>query len=197
MARPELSIRINETKYIGSNTVTAEEKKEVTTTVASSTARHEAKHAVIAIKRGRKVKLATVIPGPGYLGMVELDAPDAVAAVAPHATGESGGSHDLHVIEATGHSVAAASVEARDMVARHEESIAAAATLIEAHGSVTGDQITNVIDLTERKRVVITVTDEAGNSEKFDEVAAKDGVVIYSDKWKKIKDLEEEVLDAA
>jgi hypothetical protein len=190
MARPELSIRINETKYIGSNTVTAEEKKEVTTTVASSTARHEAKHAVIAIKRGRKVKLATVIPGPGYLGMVELDAPDAV-------TGESGGSHDLHVIEATGHSVAAASVEARDMVARHEESIAAAATLIEAHGSVTGDQITNVIDLTERKRVVITVTDEAGNSEKFDEVAAKDGVVIYSDKWKKIKDLEEEVLDAA
>lgn len=183
MARAEMSIGIGETKYEGKTKFTVVSKdKEVSNVVASSTAIHEAKHAVIALKRGRKVRLATIIPGPGYNGMVQLDAHDSVAAAAPHATGCSGGSFDLSTIEATGNSVAAASAAARPMVAENEESIHATAKLIQAHGSVTGDQIAKVIDLTERKRVEVIVSDE-GKEEKFDEVAAKDGIVIFSNKW--------------
>lgn len=181
-----MSIGIGETKYEGDKKFTVVKKdNEVSNVVASSTAIHEAKHAVIALKRGRKVHLATVIPGPGYNGMVQLDAHDSVAAAAPHATGCSGGSFDLHTIEATGNSVAAASAAARPMVAENAENIHAAAALIEAHGSVTGDQIAKVIDMTERRRVEVIVSDNNGNEEKFDEVAAKNGVVIFSNKWNK------------
>src|SRR5690349_20517754 len=56
----------------------------------NGTARHEAKHVVAAMETGTSVSKVTIIPGEGYLGLTVLSSPNAIAALAPHSTGESG-----------------------------------------------------------------------------------------------------------
>ena len=78
------------------------------------TARHEARHAVAAEANGTRVVFASIIPGPGYLGITQLSAFDAIAAAAPHAHGDSGTGHDVSIIEHAGESVGAAGAAAKN-----------------------------------------------------------------------------------
>jgi len=75
MRGPEGAVSINQTKYYDRFRVTVESLPAKRKT-GGSTAIHEARHAVAAIANGTAVKSATIVPGPGYLGLTELSRPD-------------------------------------------------------------------------------------------------------------------------
>src|SRR5438309_2024694 len=69
----------------------------------SETSIHETRHGVAGIKNGSYVRRMSIIPGPGYLGITELDRFDAIAFMAPHAAGCDGTGHDVSVVAYMGH----------------------------------------------------------------------------------------------
>lgn len=97
MASPEAFKIGLGTEYIGKTRVSVVPKHEQKRgpRPASSVATHETEHAVTAIVNGTPVESVTIIPGPGYNGLTKLARPDPIAAVAPHANGRDGTSHDV------------------------------------------------------------------------------------------------------
>ena len=142
------------------------------------TQRHEAKHVVTARRRGIGVDMATSIPGSGYDGLTKLSRPDAVAALAPHATGESGTGHDVFIAKMTGD--AGAESEARRIVDANTEAIEAVATALHNYGTIGPSEIDEAMDSVGKpffKSATLVVETEAGQTIK-EEVDVKDDNTI-------------------
>ncbi len=198
MPGPEVRIGINETQYLGKIKVTAEvEKKEKV--IPSSVARHEAKHAVAAEFNGTRVISATIIPGPGYLGLTRLSRPDAIAAAAPHATGSSGTSHDMRIVGLMGHDAAAVSSAARAIIDKNHEQVEAVATILEEKGTVTGSEIQYAIRDAEKKedRVKIIVENLEDGDRTTETATATKGIVVFRSEWVKRHTRREDFSEAA
>ncbi|HVF68958.1 MAG TPA: hypothetical protein VNA13_00150, partial [Xanthomonadales bacterium] len=153
MRNPEsVSISPTETKYLKSGTRISAyfaEKKQLKT--PSDTAQHEAKHAVVAILTNTGVESATIIPGPGYLGLTKLSGFNAAAAAAD-ADGHGGTGHDLFIISASGHDVGSARSVARSVISSNRDEAEATASLIEERGIVSGIEIDQTIKEVRSKR---------------------------------------------
>ena len=144
MRSPEIAIRMNVSQILENGIrVTAVKTKEMKEPeiIPGKTANHEARHAVAARRNGTGVESATIIPGPGYLGMTKLSKFDAIAAAAAHAHGDSGTGHDLSIIRASGISESAAINGARSTLSGAEKEVYAVASLLEKKGTLSGSEI--------------------------------------------------------
>ena len=121
---------------------------------ADETSVHEAKHAVVAWKRGRKVLHMTAIPGRTddgleYLGMTVTDKYDPVSAAAPHADGHDGTTGDRANMEHHGHDIDSASGDAKSVMAKVEAHIIAAANALSRSGSLSGGAFESIMRMVE------------------------------------------------
>jgi len=127
------------------------------------TALHESKHLVLLHASGMGAKSGTIEPGPGYLGMVEPNGFDAVAALGPDADGDSGTSHDIRVAAMGGADINASRAVARTMLNRLREEVRLVAGLLEVERTVTGTRVAEVIKKNEDPDEEVEVTDPIGN----------------------------------
>ncbi len=134
----------------------------------SKTALHEAKHLVLLHANGTGAKSGTIEPGPGYLGMVEPNSFDAVAALGPHADGDSGTSHDVMVAAYGGADIKASTIIAQSMLSKLREEVRIIAGLLETERTVTGGRVEQVINKhTQDPDEEVEVTDPLGNVSNF------------------------------
>jgi hypothetical protein len=187
MRSPEGAVSINQTKYIDRFRVTVEPLTAKKKTVGGSVATHEARHAVAAVANGTEVRSATIVPGPGYLGLTELSRPDPISAAAPHATGSNGTGHDVFIIGLMGYDVSTASNVARGIIANNHKEVAAVAALLEEKRTVTGHEIQETMKNVSKKeeRVMVIVEDADVGKIHIEEVQATKGVVVFDKKWVK------------
>ena len=144
-------LHLNESTYVNGFHIHVEADKKPLIT-PGSTAVHEATHAVAAIANGTSVKKATIIPGPGYLGMTELSRFDAIAAAAPHADGCSGTGHDMHIVAMMGHDKGSAASAALGVVGQNRQEISAVASLLEEKKTISGSDIDHTIREVSQKK---------------------------------------------
>lgn len=127
------------------------------------TALHEAKHLVLLHVNGVGAKSGTIEPGPGYLGMVEPNGFDAVAALGPDADGDPGTEHDKAVAAWGGANINTSRVVARTMLNRLREEVRLVAGLLEVERTVTGGRVTEVLKKNEDPDEEFEITDPIGN----------------------------------
>jgi hypothetical protein len=188
MRSPEFTIGIDKTQYINGYQIHVQStKSEEPQITPGTTALHEAKHAVVAIRNGTGVKNVTITPGPGYLGLTELTRPDPVAAAAPHADGCSGTDHDVHIIAIMGADLGASSKVAAGITASNREEIKAVASLLEAKRTLSGGDIDETIKAVQNKKngqtealIIIKAPDEKEQTLKS---SVKNGKVMLPGKW--------------
>lgn len=192
MPNPEgLRINIGETKFTpGGSKVSAVaiEDKPQSLQQPSSTARHEANHAVLAERNGTSVIDATVIPGPGYLGLTRLSRPDAIAAVGPHADGMGGTGHDVRIARLMGHHEASIGSIAKKIANENKSHIHAVATELDKKGTLGGSEIRSIIKSVDSKkenpvrRVEIFIKNENGDQRKI-EINSSNKTVMIPNTW--------------
>ncbi len=133
------------------------------------TADHEARHAVAGAEDGILPKLASRIPGPGYLGKTEFPLFSAAAAMAPDAHGCNGTGYDVALVRAMGQDPGAAAAAARSLLSGKEEIIHAVAALIEVKGTAYGHEISEAMFSAANPRVNVEITDPSGQSSRYSE----------------------------
>lgn len=131
--------------------------------IPGKTARHEAKHLVLLIENGVGAKSGTIVEGNGYLGMVEPNGWDPIAAIGPHADGDSGGSHDLSLVINRGHDPNTVGLIARSMLNRLSMKVHLVAALLETKRTVSGYEAAEVMKEADDPREVIEREDPFGN----------------------------------
>jgi hypothetical protein len=136
-------VPVGETTVLGNGTrvEVVKRKKPKKRRSFGATAIHEARHAVTAEANGTSVVYATIIPGPGYLGLTQLSSYDAAAVAAPHAHGDDGTSGDEAILAQEGHSVEGAGAKARAILADKSEQVEAVAEALQQKGSISGGTI--------------------------------------------------------
>lgn len=123
------------------------------------TEEHEAKHAVVALVNGTNVEHASIIPEGNSLGHVLLSSPDAVSAVAPHADGHGGTSHDLMIIRMMGLSPDQVKGRALDILRKYKKHIRAVASELKRKKRLSGQQIQDTMRRVDKQEVIlITIT---------------------------------------
>lgn len=179
MASPEmLRIPVGQTFEFGGSSIEVTSNLLSRNTNPSDTATHEATHAVVARAHGTGVKKASVIPGPGYLGITELSNFDAVAAIAPHAMGHDGTGWDVYITQAQGHGVDTAGSVARGYVHAEKEVITEVAAHLDNKGTLSGYEIDAIRnDVKQGESVTIRRVDENGREEVI-KTRATDGIVM-------------------
>ncbi len=148
------------------------------------TATHEAMHIVAALANGTGVEGASIIPGPGYLGITYLSKPDAVAALAPHSMGASGTSYDVFMASQIGGSSGAES-SARAIIHSNSEKVEAVASMLEEKKSAGSNDIQKAIDEVDHplpRSGTIFIEDSKGKVEKK-KVEVRDNIVILPENW--------------
>lgn len=149
----------------------------------NGTARHEAKHVVAALETGTQVSKVTIVPGEGYLGLTELLAPNAIAALAPHETGESGTSWDVHIAERIGaHGAAQA---ARSIIENNMDKVDAVACALEDYNTLDSFGIKRAInDLKKPTEQFGILRLELPTGEKVeDKVQVRDNIIMNEGVW--------------
>lgn len=139
---------------------------------------HEAKHVVAAELNGTAVQSATIIAGVGYEGLTILSKPDAVAALAPHATGESGTGHDVMIAELIGS--AGAESAARGIINSNMDKVMAVAEVLEEKRTIGSTDIKKAIkEVDSPPPIFATVFVETpdGHSKKLSGLEVKDGAI--------------------
>lgn len=129
----------------------------------SKTALHEAKHLVLLIEGGVGAKSGTVVEGNGYLGMVEPNGWDPIAAIGPHADGDSGGSHDLSLVIRYGHDPNIVGSIARNMLSGLRRKVQLVAGLLETKRTVSGYEAAEIMKEDDDPREIIEREDPFGN----------------------------------
>lgn len=132
-----------------------------------ATAHHEAAHTVAAILTGDNVLEATRISGPTYLGRTRLSKFNPIAFVAAHARGCSGTGYDLMVLTSLGYDTNSLAQAARGVLSGHEEEITAVASLIEANGTISGDEALAIMDAVINPKAEITLINPLGQQRSF------------------------------
>jgi len=155
----------------------------------SNTALHEATHAVVAAENGTPVENGTVIPGPGYLGLTKLGRPDPIAAVAPHADGMSGTSHDVKITNMMGHDESSLAGTARSIMNKNRAKIIKLANFLDGNKSATGSDVENIrrqVDNREKNEqntdgIEITIKRPSGEVVVFERT--RDGKILIPNNW--------------
>lgn len=120
----------------------------------SDTANHEFEHAALAMNKLIKV---SVIPGPGYLGITEMDSYDEVAFLGPESRGRKGTGHDVSVVESQGGNVGAGKMQARiNLAAINSEVQRKVAGHLQAEGTLTREGFKNAMRIAEQGTTVET-----------------------------------------
>lgn len=148
-------------------------------TAPGGTSIHEAKHVVAAKENGTEVQSATIIAGDGYLGLTVLSRPDAVAAMAPHATGEGGTGHDVYVAGLIGNAGAAESA-ARGIINSNMDKVMAVASVLEEKGTIGSSDIDKAIREVENPTplfATVFIENPNGDSKKLSGLEIKDGAI--------------------
>jgi hypothetical protein len=110
-------------------------------TEAEDTAEHESEHAGVGFFRGLHIKLASRIPGPGYLGITMFSKADAPSAAAAFAMGHSGTSHDERIVGLLDADLGSAAGEARRIHSKFSDFFRAFASMIQSKGSINHDDM--------------------------------------------------------
>lgn len=154
--------------------------------VVSRVAIHEAMHAVVAKRRGVGIKIATVRPGEGYLGMVETSSFDAPTAMAAVGTGGTG--HDEAIVEYSGQSASAAHEVAKDIVSENPLEVHAVASLLDRKGTVGDSEITDAMENADVEDVAVQYINPDGREHTIFREAKRGNLVL---------DYEEDILPKA
>lgn len=181
------TMRINETRYtnIGYE-ITAKREEPIThkrRVVPGDTAIHEATHAVPAAINGTPIEQVSIIPGPGYLGITKLGRPDAISALAPHATGASGTGHDVFIASLMVPNISSAENVARSIVYNNKEKINEVATDLEENKTMSGSQVKAAMDRVDKKKVegdkaTVFIKNPDGFEQRIPDLDIRDGIVI-------------------
>ncbi len=152
--------------------------------VASETDYHEAEHSVAGIEDGIHINKVTNIAGPGYLGLTEPASFSAVAAVAPHANGRGGTSHDLFVAEMMGADIGSAEKVARAIIAQKEEHIGAVARHLHIERTLTGSDVERIMDDVDKgDKVDVTIKRPDGEIRQFPGLRTHKPTVMIPGEW--------------
>lgn len=135
---------------------------------------HEAGHALVHTLRGKWVKEASRIPGPGYRGRTLVDEYDPVSFAAAHTMGCDGTGHDLAVIEYMGDDVGTAAITAGSILSNNKEKLRAVASLIEVHGAISGYDILWAIDKIDNPEAEVDIYGPKGKNQHFVKKTEKD-----------------------
>jgi len=149
----------------------------------NGTARHEAKHVIAALETGTQVAKVTIIPGEGYLGLTELMAPNAIAALAPHATGESGTGWDVHIAERIG--AHGAESAARSIIENNMDQVDAVACALEDQNTLDSFGIRRAINEAKKPKEQFGILKlELPTGGKVEgEVKVRDNVIMDENVW--------------
>ena len=160
----------------------------------SRTALHEAKHLVLLHANGTGAKSGTIEPGPGYLGMVEPNGFDAIAALGPDADGDPGSEHDRGVAARGGADISSARKIARSMLDKLREEVRIVAGLLETERTVTGSRVDTVITkATEDPDEELEITEPSGKVVHINTSRKKRHEIISGLKPENNKDQNEKV----
>lgn len=173
-----MNIEAGRTHYIGEFKLTLDAPLTYKKTVPGGTAIHEAKHVVAALQNGTSVESVTIIPGAGYLGLTKLSRPDAVAALAPHATGESGTSYDVFIASQIG--AAGAESAARSIINGNMEKVEAVAQALEENKSLgSGDINRTIYKLDHPDPEFATLVIQSPDGERVEKkVEVRDNIIV-------------------
>lgn len=175
-----LHLPVGETSHFGNTSIEVTSSLLSKTFTPTDTAEHEATHAVVAILNGTGVKSASVIPGPGYLGITELTGFDAVAAAAPHAMGHDGTGWDMTLVQAMGHDAGSVANVARDIAGKSQEIIQEVASHLDNNGSLSGNRIHDIVqDVQKGEKVKVTIHDADSGETTVEELRARDGILMF------------------
>lgn len=144
MKEQAVHVPFNRTTYLedGSKVVAYRQKKQERRRTPGTTARHEIRHAFVAEKRNPgSLRRASIVPGPGYLGITEISKMDPAAAAAAHAEGMSGTSWDMHIVRSMGETPQSACATARAVMSGYEEEMDDLAAILEERKTMTGSEI--------------------------------------------------------
>jgi hypothetical protein len=173
--------------------------------IPSEVSFHESEHAVAAFVNGSDVSRITVNPTSEYLGLTELSKFDAVAAVAPHATGASGTGYDIKLVEQLGYDVSSLSKAARGIISSNWTAVEAVARLLEERGTISGfeaRQALNSAGIPKEEIVKVTVETLDGKVQEYSGLKANGGTVMLPGVFYKLssdkqENFEEELPQAA
>lgn len=173
-------VKLGKTKYLpdGSEIEVAIDNPMNLAKASSDTSKHESLHAGTA---PHKVKLVSIVPGPGYAGITEFTQFDAPAAAAPHRRGMSGTSWDEYILIANGHNPDSAGAAADARLSGKDKHIDVLSRRLEAEKTLTGAKVVETMERVENgENVVIKLKDRDGNISKQKESGIKGETVIVA-----------------
>ncbi len=149
----------------------------------NGTARHEAKHVVAALETGTQVQSVDIIPTEDHLGLTTLIAPNAIAALAPHATGESGTSWDVHIAERIG--AHGAESAARSIIENNMDQVDAVACALEDQQKLDSFGIKQAINEAKKPQETFGILklELPTGEELVDTVKVRDNVIMDEGVW--------------
>lgn len=187
MKESGVQLGIGSTSYVEGAKVSVNKVAEADSAPVSETAIHEAEHVVAAKKNGTGVRLVTVIPGPGYNGLTQLDRFDPVAAAAPHGRGRRGTGWDIYLVGAMGHNVGSASKTGSNIVEANPHLVNAVAKKLDANKTLDGFDVDEAMRKAEEDRrkqeVEIIFEMPDGTRQKIEKQKAENGIVVFERKW--------------
>jgi hypothetical protein len=176
----DLSVKVG-TTYIGNAEVRVVEKfkSRPPRQAVTSTARHEAKHAAI---KPDLVKLATIVPGPGYLGKVETYRFDPIIAMASN--DEAGNGYDRWITRMMGFNESDCASEANENLNKKIEHVDAIGHALDQKKTLTGSEIRSIMNKVDEeknkppvKKADVFISDTNGGQRKIENVDIKGGKV--------------------
>lgn len=187
MARPEINIGSG-TEYIGNTRVVVVpkfKKRHFYHPAVSDTARHEAKHSAV---KPEIVKLATIVPGPGYLGKVETCTFDPTVAMASF--DEAGNGHDRMITRMLGYDESSYASAASNDLSKKKHHVYAIAYALDQKKTLTGPEIRDIIRLVDEekkkpllKKADIYISDTNGGQRKIENVPLNGVTVMVPGEW--------------
>lgn len=131
------------------------------------TAYHEAAHATVALVTNSGMEKASKKPGPGYLGITVLKEFNPLAFVAAHAAGCKGVGYDLWVLARRGYDIDSLAKTARNILGKYRNGLRAVASLIEARGTISGQEAQWALEKGNNPEVAVNITNPLGEVRNF------------------------------
>lgn len=187
----DFSINVGTKKYIGDVQVTVVRKfKEFhKPKKAGNVALHEASHVVVLDDRGKAIKEATINPGAEYLGKVEAEF-DPAGAVAAHANGFNGTSHDLLITKIQGYNPETYIPVAREILSRRNPDVDAIAEALEEKKTLGPGEIKKVFSEVNAKKkennkvmTDVIINDKNGGRREIKDIPVFGGKVMLPGEW--------------
>jgi hypothetical protein len=151
---------------------------------------HEAAHAVVARRRGRRVRRVSVVKTSSYLGVTELDVADAVVAGASIANHNEGTFGDERAILASGRDFHSAVGEASSIVDANQKEIFAVAVRLRQKAEIREDEVDDAmasVNRVENQKAKMFIESPDGEKQEIDAQTDEKGNVVFMSEWVKAK----------